>query len=127
MTIANARGKGAKNVINQAIALARGYNAVGALFDTDTDWSTEVERRGRKNGILMFAAAPCLEGLLLDIAGRRPLDTAAANKQAFLRQFNGHAHEEKLIARHFSKEMFDLARSRIDTLNALLDAFGHQS
>lgn len=49
ITIRNALGKGARNVIEYTIRSSShiDYNIIIAFFDTDTDWNADVEKRIR--------------------------------------------------------------------------------
>lgn len=66
VTIRNARGKGAENVINCAINAAQtaSYDTVCAVFDTDKDWNDTVRAKAKRNRIHVFPLAPCLEAVL---------------------------------------------------------------
>jgi hypothetical protein len=122
LEIRNARGKGAGHVIEHAIRLRANadFGHVAALFDVDTDWNTAIQKRARRNGILTLTSEPCLEGLLLEIAGNRVNAATGQLKGAFEKKFGGPPDREGLIARYFSKEILEEARGRIPVLQALL-------
>jgi hypothetical protein len=122
LTIANARGKGAANVVDSAIARLKSFDSAGALFDTDTDWNDAVEARARGAGIRIFAATPCIEAVLLDIGGHRAGITSIENKRLFRAQYGDDAHRDGLISRHFPRAMLDDARTRVETLSLLIEA-----
>ena len=122
LTIANARGKGAGNVIDLAIARMRGFDSVGALFDTDTDWNAAVEARARRGGVRIFAATPCIEAVLLEIGGHRVGATSQENKRLFRAQFGDDAHRDGLISRCFPRDVLDGAKARVEILALLLDS-----
>jgi hypothetical protein len=76
ITIKNAHGKGALNVIDYAEKLSRnfGYDHVAALFDADTDWTTKAAQKAKQAKIQVLLATPCLEAMLLRCIGRIPGD-----------------------------------------------------
>jgi hypothetical protein len=61
--VGNARGKGARNVINHARKqwASIAYDQVAVLFDTDTDWSPEGEARKRCRHRCAGVAHPALK------------------------------------------------------------------
>ncbi|TAG27544.1 MAG: hypothetical protein EAZ37_05145 [Burkholderiales bacterium] len=71
LTIDNARGKGARNVVNAAYAKARvfAYDHVWVLLDTDTDYDERLISDAKKKKIQIAACNPCLEAALLQIKG----------------------------------------------------------
>lgn len=71
VTIKNAHGKGAENVINCAINAAQiaSYETTCAVFDTDKDWNDSVKAKAKRNRIHVFTLAPCLEAVLCRTLG----------------------------------------------------------
>jgi hypothetical protein len=71
VTIKNAHGKGAENVIDVARRQCqnKGFDAVAALFDTDVGWNDGTRKTAKRHGIFPLLCTPCLEALLLGIAG----------------------------------------------------------
>jgi len=101
--VGNARGKGARNVINHARKqwASIAYDQVAVLFDTDTDWSPEVEKLARDAGITILACTPCLETELLLLAGKPGPERTLDAKRAFHKAFNTDAHRPDLYPEVF--------------------------
>jgi hypothetical protein len=92
VTIVNARGKGAANVVNHAIKFAAqaDYDRIAVLLDTDTDWTQSVQARVRKAGLILLASDPCFEAVLLDIVGRARRGDSSEQKHSFQRHRGVH-------------------------------------
>lgn len=75
ITVKNAKGKGGGHVLAYTAGQrkAADYDQVAALLDTDADWNDERRALAQRQRIHVFEATPCLEALLLDIAGKGPL------------------------------------------------------
>ena len=113
ITIKNAGGKGALNVVNVARrhSLNAAYDVRAVLLDTDTDWNDKTQAVARKTRVQVVACNPCLESMLLALHG----DTAQGRstmqcKQAFLARFASPAHDASVYAKHFSFEHMERAR-----------------
>lgn len=65
-------------------------------------------------------AQPCLEALLLRIAGAKSAPTSAGCKKAFTRRFNAEAHTPGVYERHFPQLLLEGARSRVPELDQLI-------
>lgn len=124
VTIKNARGKGAANVVDFAARQSRNaaYDLVVALLDTDSDWNDRTRTAARKSRVHVAPCEPCLEALLLGIhlAPERGRSTAQL-KQDFEARFGGAAHEPA-VWRHFGQEALDAALPRTVVLVSLLQA-----
>ena len=96
--VGNARGKGARNVINHARKqwASIAYDQVAVLFGTDTDWSPEVEKLARDAGIVVLACTPCLETELPILAGKPGPERTPEAKRSFHKAFNTDAHRPAL-------------------------------
>jgi hypothetical protein len=118
----NAHGKGAGNVINSAIRIKQraAYTQVAAMFDTDTGWNDSVQAKARRHGILCLPSAPCLEASLLDVLGLLKEGNQKEQKARFLSSLHGPAHEDGLLARHFTRDVLEEARERVEFLQDLL-------
>lgn len=99
---------------------AAAYDAVGAMVDVDDHWGAEQRAAAATSGIVTFENAPCLEALLLSVAGERVHSNSRANKTAFAETFGCPAHLRNVIARKFTRDIFDAARERAPALDALL-------
>lgn len=88
VTIKNAHGKGAANVLQTAIIEKRrantAYDRWGVFFDTDTedDNSRKLARKAEQSEIVLLRSEPNLEALLIALHKRTPdSDTLAHKKQ----------------------------------------------
>lgn len=126
MVVGNARGKGAGHVVDYSIRLASqgGYDAVGAMLDTDTDWTAAVQKKAAKNRIKVLAGDPCLEAWLLDIFGRAKAGATADQKRLFREHFAADACSPGLFEKHVTRAILDDARNRILLLDELLQLIG---
>lgn len=64
MAIKNARGKGAKHVVDYALKCAAqsAYDKKIALLDTDTTcWTQALQARARRQNLIIIPSTPCLE------------------------------------------------------------------
>lgn len=123
--IYNARGFGARHVINSSVRVTqRGrYNTRAALFDTDTDWNDQVQAQARRAGILMIPFEPCLEAVLLRIAVLPVPQTTRECKAAFAAAFGGEAHTNSILQERFPIEVLLNARRRVPELDSLMKLF----
>lgn len=123
VTIKNARGKGAAHVVDFAFRQSRNaaYDVKAVLLDTDTDWNDKTRASARKAKIHVMPCDPCFEAVLLN-AHQAPVDgrMTAHLKQDFAARFGASASDPSIL-RHFSREVFNDARSRITVLNDLLN------
>lgn len=122
VTVKNAKGKGGKQVLDYTIAQRKvaDYDQEAALLDTDTDWDDVQRAHARRHRVIVFEADPCLEAMLLRIAGHQPPGTTAECKQAFQRRFGAAAHEERVHEQHFGRQVLEAARARVPVLDQLL-------
>lgn len=122
VTIKTAKGKGGAHVLDytrrQGIQAA--FDHMGALLDTDTDWGAEQRALALALRIEVFEAHPCLEALLLRMAGQRVPHTTAQCKKAFMQKFQAEAHAPGLFERHFPKDMLEQARKNVPELEQLV-------
>jgi hypothetical protein len=71
VSVTNARGKGAKHVVewtSRQRGLAE-YDAVAVLLDTDQDWSEAVARTAKSAKIVVLKSEPMFEAVLLRLLG----------------------------------------------------------
>jgi len=122
VTIKNAKGKGGGHVLTYTAGQSKAaeYDQVAALLDTDADWNDQRRAQANRQRILVFESTPCLEALLLAIAGHRaPADTLSC-KRAFRQHFGHEAHTEALYPVHWPRQVLDAAAGRIDLLQRLI-------
>ena len=123
VTIKNAKGKGARHVIDWTIRQSgiAHYDNVAALFDTDTDWTISVEQQARKHKILLLKSDPCFEAMLLRMLGITPeLDPKKLKKQFAPFVNNGSTLKEN-YAEHFSPEQLKARQQSEPTIELLLN------
>ena len=123
LTIRDAQGKGALNVVNTAIRFQKyhGYDRAGALFDTDTDWNQATQKLADDSRIETFASSPCLEATMLAIVNEAANGNQQEQKNRFRRRFGGDAHENGLLAKHFSRDVIENARTRVLIIDRLIE------
>lgn len=123
VTVKNAKGKGGKQVLDYTIAQRKvaDYDQQAALLDTDTDWDDEQRAHARRHRVTVFEADPCLEAMLLRIAGYQPPGTTGECKQAFQRRFGAAAHDERVYEQYFGRQVLDAARARVPVLQQLIE------
>ncbi len=103
LTIDNARGKGAKNVVRTALAKSSvfSFDHVWVLLDTDQDYGECLVSEARRKKIHIAACEPCLEATLLRIKGVEPTGRSQEIKRQFENRFGLTAHDAQLYPRHF--------------------------
>ncbi|MGH8260286.1 MAG: hypothetical protein ACREUG_11400 [Steroidobacteraceae bacterium] len=118
----NARGYGGARTLELAIGLkgTTAYDEYGVMVDTDQHWGEAERASAQQHGIVPIENHPCLEAMLLQVAGQKTRQLTQENKAAFEARFGSPAHRDGVIARHFTREMFDNARGRIASLGKLL-------
>ncbi|HFF6006674.1 TPA: hypothetical protein ACGCGV_004655 [Stenotrophomonas maltophilia] len=123
VTIRNARGKGARSVIQDAIRIGRqgSFSKVAALFDTDTDWDDAVRAIGRRAKIQMLTQSPCLEAVLLATNGHHCAGDTAFYKREYQRLYGEEAHRN--IREVFVLDNAIASRNRLPEVDALLQMF----
>jgi len=122
VTIKNAKGKGAKHMIEWTIRQASiaDYDNVAALFDTDTDWTQVVEALAKKKKVILLKSEPCFEAMLLRLLGITP-DLNLKNLKAQFAPFvNCGASRRENYAKHFSPEMLAAKQHIEPTIERLL-------
>lgn len=122
VSIKNAKGKGGAHVLDytRRQGLQAAFDETAALLDTDTDWGDEQRASARKWGIEVIEAQPCLEALLLRIAGQRVPHGTDACKKAFAKKFGSPAHETAVLERHFTRAVLDKAGPTVPALDQLM-------
>ncbi|NBT45234.1 MAG: hypothetical protein EBT06_10000 [Gammaproteobacteria bacterium] len=124
ITIKNAHGKGALNVINYAERLSMnfGYDHVAALFDADTDWTPETAERAKRAKIQVLLSSPCLEALLLRCLGKRPATSNPLKAQLAHYVGNAPGKPESYVT-YFSLPSLRAVRAQESTIDDLLSLF----
>ena len=123
--IKNAKGKGAKHVIDWTIRQAKqaDYDKVAALFDTDTDWTPAVQKQAKAKKIIVLTSDPCFEVMLLRLIGITPeIDTKKLKKQ-FEPYVNGVSTVPENYSINFNPDALKNRRQMETTIDELLKLF----
>ena len=126
VTVKTAGGKSAKHIIEWTIRQTANvdYDNVAVMLDTDTDWSTEVAKLAKENGITVLTSEPCFEALLLRVIDTPANGDAASLKKTFAKYVNNDAMRSENYSEHFDKEKLIAARSKEPSIDYLLKLFG---
>jgi len=126
VTIKNARGKGAKHVVEWTARQVANtaYDTVAALLDTDTDWSPAVAKLAKSKKILALTSEPCFDALMLRTLGIIPNGDAKAMKKQLAPYVNHDATRREHYAEHFGSDCLLGCRDQESTIDALLKLFG---
>lgn len=124
LTLDNARGKGAKHVVDTAIRKSRvhAYDHVWVLLDTDQDYGDRVVSEARRKKIQIAACEPCLEAVLLRIKGIEPTGHSTDIKRQFERRFTKPAHQAEVYADEYSLDVLASARCQASPIGQLIQA-----
>jgi hypothetical protein len=125
ITTKNAKGKGAQGVIDWTIRQASHaqYDTVAALFDTDQDWSTEVEAKAKKNKIKLLKSDPCFEAMMLRLLGITPHFNPKHLKSQFSPFVKDDATLKENYALNFNTQTLISRRHIEPTIDELLKLF----
>lgn len=123
LSIGNARGKGAKHVVEYTIkqAAQASYDCVASLLDTDKDWTPTVEANAKRHKIIVLPSEPCLEAWLLEICGKHKTGDSRFQKDRFRETFKCPADAEGVFEKNFPRHLLDAARPRVALLDALVN------
>jgi len=126
VTIKNARGKGAKHVVEWTIRQIANaaYDDVAVLLDTDKDWSQDIAKKAKLKKVVVYASDPCFEAVLLRALGKHPVGNAKALKKKIASYLKGDATIRENYREHFGDEQLQVARTREPIVDALLKALG---
>jgi hypothetical protein len=126
LAIKQAYGKGARNVVHQAIRYAKdvSYDRIIALADTDTDYDSEVLKTAEENRVLLLPSDPCFEGLLLRLHGDEKERSSAGHKAEFEARFGGRVQDPDVLDEHFNKEFLEEIRDRNALIHQLINTLG---
>ena len=122
VTIKNAKGKGAKGVLDYTIRQARiaEYDTVAALFDTDTDWSDALKKQAKSHKIVLLKSEPCFETMLLRLLGITPELESKKLKAQFAPFVNNDATLKDNYAEHFNLKTLVAMQQTESTIEQLL-------
>jgi hypothetical protein len=126
VSIKNARGKGAKHVIDwtrRQVANAD-FDSVAAMLDTDQDWSEAVAKQAKSARIEVLKSEPCFEAMMLRLLGQNTAGDSKTLKRRFAPYVNNDPTRSENYATSFGKAFLDANRNREPSLDALLKLFG---
>lgn len=126
VTIKNARGKGAKHVIDWTLRQIANtaYDTVAAMLDTDQDWSPAVVKQARVRKTLVLASAPRFEAVMLRLLGKTPVGDAKTRKRQLAPLVNHDPTRRENYVEHFGPACLEAGRKREPTIDALLGLMG---
>jgi hypothetical protein len=123
LTIKNAHGKGARYVLDKAIAWCGrgGYDKVAIAYDTDVDLSAAEKKKAQIKRIVSLPSSPCFEATLLQLLGQTPPATTSACKTTFEKIAGWPAHDPRVLDQAaFGKTNIERLRETIPVLARLL-------
>lgn len=125
VSIKNARGKGAKHVVDWTVRQIRNvsYDVVAVLLDTDQDWTPAVQTKAKRNKIAVLTSDPCFEALLLRAMRKRAVGDAKALKKAFAPYVKRDPTRPENYQKYFSHEDLQAMRTIEATIDRLLKLF----
>jgi hypothetical protein len=109
VTIKNAKGKGARHVIDHTIRQSSNvdYDTVAALFDTDQDWSDQVAALAKRKRIKMLKSEPCLEAMLLRALNLNCTGNSSQLKNRLAKLLAGDAADSESYSRCFTRNVLE--------------------
>lgn len=127
VTVKNAHGKGALNVIDYATRQSANadYDKVAALLDTDTDWNAKAEKLAKIKRVQVLKSEPCFEAMMLRLLGKSTVGDAHALKKQFAPFVNNDPTQRDHFAQYFGPACLQEGRSKEPTIDALLKLFGN--
>lgn len=123
--IKNARGKGAKHVVDWTIGqtgIAK-YDAVAALLDTDQDWSDAVARKAKAARIKVLKSEPLFEAMMLRMIGESDIGDSKTLKARLAPFVRNDPLRAENYALHFDQQCLESGRTTEPTIDALLALF----
>lgn len=125
VTIKNAKGKGAKHVIEWTIRQMSNaqYDHVGVLFDTDTDWNQIVEKKAKSKKLILLKSEPCFEKMMLRLLNVQSENGTKALKKQFL-EFVSDPSDFRSYEHKFPISYLIQNRHANEAINTLLTLFG---
>ena len=122
VTIKNARGKGARHVVEWTCRQTANadFDTVATMLDTDQDWSEAVARQARAGRIVVLKSEPCFEALMLRLLGQSDAGDAKSLKKAFAPYVNNDATTPENYSRNFDKAFLESRRNQEPAIDSLL-------
>jgi hypothetical protein len=121
-----ALGKGARHVVEHTIQFSSGqeFDRRLVLFDTDTDYDSEVQAIADAARLISFPSSPCLEATLLRLHGDIRERTSDQHKRQFEQRFGGRVQDGAVLATHFDRAALEGWRDANTWLHGLINTFG---
>lgn len=126
VTVKNARGKGAKHVIDWTIRQIANtaYDSVAAMLDTDTDWTAAVDKQAKTKKIRVLKSEPCFDAVMLRLLGKNLVGDAKTLKKHLAPYVNDDPTMRQNYAAHFGSECLEAARANEPSIDVLLKLLG---
>lgn len=107
--VKNAKGKGARHVIDHTIRQSSNadYDIVAALFDTDQDWSDQVAALAKRKCIQILKSEPCLEAMLLRVLKLNCRGNSNELKKRLTTHLAGDAADPESYSRCFTRDVLE--------------------
>jgi RloB-like protein len=123
VTIKNAYGGGAENVIKVAVKQSANadYDLVAALFDTDAGWTDAAKNEARRKRIVTLKSDPCFEAMLLRAVAKTTQSRGNTLKDEFKVFLGGSSRDSSSYAKKFPRETLEQAAKREQTLQQLIN------
>ncbi|MEZ8197009.1 hypothetical protein [Vibrio cortegadensis] len=123
VTVKSAGGKGPSNVIGDALGTLKssGCDRVASILDTDIPWPKTKVKEAAQKKIPLIGSEPCLEGLLLQILGKKVPKLSNDCKKQMHPLLDGKETDKKSYAKLFTKEVLDSARTSVVELDLLIN------
>ncbi|HEF7268334.1 TPA: RloB domain-containing protein [Yersinia enterocolitica] len=121
VSIVTAGGKGPEHIITHAISCKKcdGYDFVIVLLDTDLQWPKTHIQDALREGINLIGSEPCLEGLLLEVLGRKKVNSNKGCKDLLHPLLSGPCTERDSYAELFTLEV--LEKSAIEKIKFIIE------
>ncbi|WP_034916450.1 hypothetical protein [Erwinia sp. 9145] len=121
ISIVTAGGKGPENVIDHALGCKKcdGYDFVVVLMDTDLVCPPIYVKKALRAGLNLVGSTPCLEGLLLEILGKKKKSSNNGCKDLLHPLLSGSCTDRDSYAGVFPLEI--LSSSKNEKLIFLID------
>lgn len=123
LRIKNAKGHGPEGIVDAFESMFKTtsyFDYKGAFYDSDVPASDDVLRYLDKNKITSFVSDPCIEALLIELRGKRPLANTKACKGQLSKMLSGDPTDCLFYGKHFSKDLLEEKRRTSALINDLL-------
>lgn len=122
--VRNARGKGAKHVVEWASRQIGAYDKRAVLLDTDQDWSDAVARKAKASKIVVCKSEPHFEAMMLRLLGLSDVGSSTVLKARLAPYLNNNALNVENYSLHFGRDCLNAGRSREKAIDETLSLIG---